>query len=122
MTAYDITPPPGGPDQEYEVTVGKITLSPPVAPGDARYEGFVGNALDADSTFFEEGEPPLPESSAPVTLTCQRPWDDGVCTSSRLRVRGTWDTPAAITCENGHTWQESVDLMRCVIRAVHRAA
>ncbi|RLU79910.1 hypothetical protein CTZ27_35740 [Streptomyces griseocarneus] len=120
MTAYDV--PPSDPNQVYDITVGRITVNPPLDPENARYESFVGRALEADSSFFEDGEPSMPEPPAPVVLACQHPQGDGVCASTQLRVRGTWNTPAAIICENGHTWQGTVEMMRSAISILRRTS
>ncbi|MCZ1012159.1 2'-5' RNA ligase family protein [Streptomyces lydicus] len=113
---YRATPPWGEPEDEREIEVGKLVVQPPLSDSQARHESFVGAALD-DSTYFEEGEPPLPAWPEPVTVSCKRPTGASVCGSTRLRARGAWNSPAVITCEYGHCWNDSVEMMREVIVA-----
>lgn len=116
MATYGATPPWGDPDAECEIAVGRLIVQPPLSESHRRYESFVGAALD-DSTYFEEGEPPMPVWPDPVTVSCERPSGVGVCGSTSLRVRGSWNTPAVIVCERGHSWQDTVEMMREVIAA-----
>lgn len=113
---YRSTPPWGDSDAEYEIKVGRLVVQPPLSESQRRYESFVDRALD-DSTYFEDGEPPVPVWPDPVTVACERPSADGVCGSTRLLVRGSWTRPAVIVCEHGHSWTDTVETMREVIVA-----
>lgn len=110
-------PPWGADNEEYEVEVERLLVQPPLSKEQRRYEAFVDRALDADSTYFQDGEPPMPVWPDPVPVTCEQPSDDGVCASTRFRVRGSWHSPAAMTCERGHTLQDTKQTMREVIIA-----
>ncbi|MFD4258687.1 2'-5' RNA ligase family protein [Streptomyces sp. NPDC058534] len=117
---YRSAPPWGDPDAEYEIEVGRLAVQPPLSDEQVRYESFVSRALD-DSTYFDDGEPPLPKWPDPVTTACERPVGDGACGSTRLRVRGSWTRPAVIICEHGHSWTDTVETMREVILAAEPA-
>ncbi|WP_371665815.1 hypothetical protein OG306_29855 [Streptomyces sp. NBC_01241] len=117
---YGATPPWGDSDAECEIAVGRLIAQPPVSESQIRHESFVSAALD-DSTFFEDGEPPMPVWPDPVTVACERPSGGGVCGSTRLRVRGSWNSPAVIICERGHSWLDTVEMMREVIVAAEPA-
>ncbi|AQU70263.1 hypothetical protein BBN63_32860 [Streptomyces niveus] len=117
---YGTTPPWGDSDAESEITVGRLAVQPPLSESQIRYESFASAALD-DSTYFEDAEPPMPVWPDPVTVVCERPYGDGVCGSTRLRVRGSWNSPAVIICERGHSWQDTVEMMREVIVAAEPA-
>ncbi|MET8561223.1 2'-5' RNA ligase family protein [Streptomyces flaveolus] len=121
MATYRSTPPWGDCDAEYEIEVGRLLVQPPLSKSQRRYESFVDRALDVDSTYFEDGEPPLPVWPDPVTVACERPSGDSVCGSTRLQVRGSWNSPAVIICERGHSWQDTVETMREVIVAAEPA-
>ncbi|AJC58561.1 hypothetical protein [Streptomyces sp. 769] len=88
----------------YEVTVGgPITMSTG-DESDARMEQFFDNAVEADGTYFEAGEPPLP----PVTTLIKCP----ECGADRdLTARGTWESPAEITCSAGHCWTPDLGVL-----------
>lgn len=40
----------------------------------------------------------MPVWPDPVSVACERPYGDGVCGSIRLRVCGSWNSPAVIIC------------------------
>ncbi|MGI5457600.1 hypothetical protein ACQEWB_31410 [Streptomyces sp. CA-249302] len=114
---YRSTPPWGDSDAEYEIEVGRLDVQPPLSTAQREYESFVDRALDADGTYFEDGEPPLPVWPDPVTVACERPSAGGVCGSTQLLVRGSWTRQAVIICEHGHSWTGTVETMREVIVA-----
>lgn len=120
IAVYRPTPPWGDLDAEYEIEVGRLAVQPPLSESQRRYESFVDRALD-DSTYFEDGEPPLPVCPDPVTGACERPSAGGVCGSTRLLVRGSWTRPAVIICEHGHRWTDTNVTMREVIVAAEPA-
>lgn len=109
-------PPWGSADEEYEIDVERLLVQPPLSEAQRRYESFVGAALE-DSTYFEDGEPPMPVWPDPVPVLCEEPSGDGLCGSTKYRVRGSWHSLATITCEHGHTREDTRQTMREVMIA-----
>ncbi|GAA3163463.1 hypothetical protein [Streptomyces ramulosus] len=76
----------------YEVHVGRLTGE----DADPPLEAFYTAAL-ADSTYFEDAEPPPTRTT--WTLSCP------TCDADRdLTVRGTRTYLESVTCPAGHTW------------------
>ncbi|RZD82244.1 hypothetical protein [Streptomyces albidoflavus] len=116
LETYDSAPPWGDPAVDYEVEVGRLAVQPPLAEDQVRQEAAINNLLE-DSTYFGDGEPAMSVWPDTVTVACERPSGAGVCGSTRLRVRGSWNRPAVVICEHGHFWTDSVEVMREVIVA-----
>ncbi|MFJ9617863.1 hypothetical protein [Streptomyces noursei] len=83
----------------YEVTIGGPIATVTSSDDDNAMEHFFDRAVDADGTFFEDGEPPLPSPTVTPLVKCPE------CGAERdLTARGTWETPAELTCSAGHRW------------------
>lgn len=109
-------PPWGGADEECEIEIGRLLVQPPLSEEQRRLEAFIDRALD-DSTYFEDGEPPMPVWPEPVPVVCEHLSDEGVCGSTNFRARGSWRSPAAFIYERGHTREDTQQTMREVIVA-----
>ncbi|MFM9373241.1 hypothetical protein [Streptomyces sp. Da 82-17] len=93
----------------YDITVDQLTVPAPVDADVASREAFIGRALNADGTYFEDEEPPVP-SRPSVPVTCS------ACGADVTRVRGSWTGPITVACTAGHEREGTVQELTAALR------